>query len=108
MNYVILDVDFQCQWRGCGRTKKSVPPFPSVQRLARHVKEVHILKGNGRIIPPSERSKCVLNCLFHQFKYKSIIKMEDLNLYLSFFVEIIWHQKVLRYCHLWKLVSVSK
>ncbi|XP_046833139.1 protein polybromo-1 isoform X2 [Vespa velutina] len=51
------DVDFQCQWRGCGRTKKSVPPFPSVQRLARHVKEVHILKANGRIIPPSERSK---------------------------------------------------
>lgn len=52
-----IDVDFQCQWRGCGRTKKSVPPFPSVQRLARHVKEVHILKANGRIIPPSERSK---------------------------------------------------
>ncbi|OAD52774.1 Protein polybromo-1 [Eufriesea mexicana] len=51
------DVEFQCQWRGCGRTKKSVPPFPSVQRLARHVKEVHILKSNGRIIPPSERSK---------------------------------------------------
>ncbi|KAK2578508.1 hypothetical protein KPH14_002062 [Odynerus spinipes] len=51
------DVEFQCQWRGCGRTKKSVPPFPSVQRLARHVKEVHILKSNGRIIPPLERSK---------------------------------------------------
>ncbi|XP_050496969.1 protein polybromo-1 isoform X5 [Bombus huntii] len=51
------DVEFQCQWRGCGRTKKSVPPFPSVQRLARHVKEVHILKSNGRIIPPTERSK---------------------------------------------------
>lgn len=48
---------FQCQWRGCGRTKKSVPPFPSVQRLARHVKEVHILKSNGRIIPPPDRSK---------------------------------------------------
>ncbi|XP_032671562.1 protein polybromo-1 isoform X2 [Odontomachus brunneus] len=51
------DVEFQCQWRGCGRTKKTVPPFPSVQRLARHVKEVHILKSHGRIIPPSERSK---------------------------------------------------
>ncbi|XP_011690266.1 PREDICTED: protein polybromo-1 isoform X2 [Wasmannia auropunctata] len=51
------DVEFQCQWRGCGRTKKSVPPFPSVQRLARHVKEVHILKSHGRIIPPSERSR---------------------------------------------------
>ncbi|XP_046750131.1 protein polybromo-1 isoform X6 [Diprion similis] len=51
------DVEFQCQWRGCGRTKKSVPPFPSVQRLARHVKEVHILKSNGRVVPPAERSK---------------------------------------------------
>ncbi|XP_023290298.1 protein polybromo-1 isoform X3 [Orussus abietinus] len=51
------DVEYQCQWRGCGRMKKSVPPFPSVQRLARHVKEVHILKGNGRVIPPAERSK---------------------------------------------------
>ncbi|XP_033210507.1 protein polybromo-1 isoform X3 [Belonocnema kinseyi] len=54
---VLSDAEFQCQWRGCGRTKKSVPPFPSVQRLARHVKEVHILKSNGRIIPPGERSK---------------------------------------------------
>ncbi|XP_034942972.1 protein polybromo-1 isoform X2 [Chelonus insularis] len=51
------DTEFQCQWRGCGRTKKNVPPFPSVQRLARHVKEVHIVKGNGRIIPANERSK---------------------------------------------------
>ncbi|XP_063981856.1 protein polybromo-1 isoform X1 [Diachasmimorpha longicaudata] len=49
--------EFQCQWRSCGRVKKAVPPFPSVQRLARHVKEVHISKGNGRIIPPNERSK---------------------------------------------------
>lgn len=50
-------MEYQCQWRGCGRLKKSVPPFPSVQRLARHVKEVHILKSNGRMIPPSERSR---------------------------------------------------
>ncbi|OXU25338.1 hypothetical protein TSAR_015577 [Trichomalopsis sarcophagae] len=51
------DLEYQCQWRGCGRMKKSVPPFPSVQRLARHVKEVHILKSNGRAIPPADRSK---------------------------------------------------
>ncbi|XP_044019978.1 protein polybromo-1 isoform X3 [Aphidius gifuensis] len=51
------DVEFQCIWRGCGRMKKNVAPFPSLQRLARHVKEVHIHKGNGRIIPPNERSK---------------------------------------------------
>lgn len=62
--YVLIDVEFQCQWRGCGRTKKSVPPFPSVQRLARHVKEVHILKSNGRIIPPSERSKYDVKMLY--------------------------------------------
>ncbi|XP_014213289.1 protein polybromo-1 isoform X3 [Copidosoma floridanum] len=51
------DVEYKCQWRGCGRMKKSQPPFPSVQRLARHVKEVHILKSTGRAIPPSDRSK---------------------------------------------------
>lgn len=53
------DTEFQCQWRGCGRTKKAVAPFPNLQRLARHVKEVHILKANGRVIPPNERSKLV-------------------------------------------------
>ncbi|XP_023319103.1 protein polybromo-1 isoform X2 [Trichogramma pretiosum] len=52
-----LDIEYQCQWRGCGRMKKPVPPFPSVQRLARHVKEVHILKSNGKYLPPVERSK---------------------------------------------------
>lgn len=64
--YILIDVEFQCQWRGCGRTKKSVPPFPSVQRLARHVKEVHILKSNGRIIPPSERSKYDVKMLHNE------------------------------------------
>lgn len=59
-------MEFQCQWRGCGRTKKSVPPFPSVQRLARHVKEVHILKSNGRIIPPSERIKYDVKVLYNK------------------------------------------
>ncbi|XP_033610687.1 protein polybromo-1 isoform X6 [Cryptotermes secundus] len=51
------DCEFQCQWRGCGRIKKGAPPFPNAQRLARHVKEVHIQKGNGRSIAPSDRSK---------------------------------------------------
>ncbi|KDR13747.1 hypothetical protein L798_12146, partial [Zootermopsis nevadensis] len=51
------DCEFQCQWRGCGRIKKAAPPFPNAQRLARHVKEVHIQKGNGRSIAPSDRSK---------------------------------------------------
>ncbi|GFG36133.1 hypothetical protein Cfor_02751 [Coptotermes formosanus] len=53
------DCEFQCQWRGCGRIKKGAPPFPNAQRLARHVKEVHIQKGNGRSIAPSDRSKYV-------------------------------------------------
>ncbi|XP_071450417.1 protein polybromo-1 isoform X3 [Hetaerina americana] len=51
------DADFQCQWKGCGRLKKQAAPFPSVQRLARHVKEVHIQKGNGRPIPPHDRNR---------------------------------------------------
>ncbi|XP_066994132.2 protein polybromo-1 isoform X3 [Anabrus simplex] len=51
------DCEFQCQWRGCTRVKKGASPFPNVQRLARHIKEVHIQKGNGRVIPVHERSR---------------------------------------------------
>ncbi|XP_069679864.1 protein polybromo-1 isoform X4 [Periplaneta americana] len=51
------ECEFQCQWRGCGRIKKGALPFPNVQRLARHVKEVHIQKGNGRSIALHDRSK---------------------------------------------------
>ncbi|XP_049837847.1 protein polybromo-1 isoform X3 [Schistocerca gregaria] len=51
------DTEYQCQWRGCVRLRKGMPPFPSVLRLARHVKEIHLLKGNGRAVPLQERSK---------------------------------------------------
>ncbi len=53
------DAEFQCMWRGCSRIRKGVPPFPKLERLLRHVKEVHILKNNGRVIPPADRSKYV-------------------------------------------------
>ncbi|XP_018906134.2 protein polybromo-1 isoform X2 [Bemisia tabaci] len=49
--------EYQCQWRGCQRLKKSVTPFPSLQRLARHVKEVHIQKNPGKLVPAADRSK---------------------------------------------------
>ncbi|XP_063225354.1 protein polybromo-1 isoform X22 [Bacillus rossius redtenbacheri] len=55
------EAEFQCQWRGCGRIRKCAPPFPNIQRLARHVKEVHILKGNGRVIMPHDRSRNFMN-----------------------------------------------
>lgn len=51
------DIEYQCQWRGCTRTRKTIPPFPSVQRLARHVREVHLLKSTGRTINSDNRSK---------------------------------------------------
>ncbi|VVC46091.1 Bromodomain, conserved site,High mobility group box domain,Bromodomain,Bromo adjacent homology (BAH) [Cinara cedri] len=52
------DVEFQCQWRGCLRVKKTgIAPFPSLHRLVRHVKEVHILKNPGKHVPLSERNK---------------------------------------------------
>ena len=54
---MFLDSEWQCQWRNCGRIKKGAQPFPNLQRLARHVKEVHIQKSAGRIIPMHERSK---------------------------------------------------
>ncbi|KAI5696147.1 hypothetical protein M8J75_008836 [Diaphorina citri] len=51
------EVEYQCQWRGCSRLKKPFPPFPSCTRLARHVKEVHILKNPGKVITAEHRSK---------------------------------------------------
>lgn len=53
----VKDPEFQCHWRGCIRIKKQAPSFPHLQRLARHVREVHLMKGNGRVIPPADRSK---------------------------------------------------
>ncbi|XP_075218433.1 protein polybromo isoform X4 [Lycorma delicatula] len=50
-------LEFQCQWRTCMRMKKPCAPFPSLHRLARHVKEVHILKSTGKHIVPEHRSK---------------------------------------------------
>ncbi|CAB0012967.1 unnamed protein product [Nesidiocoris tenuis] len=51
------DIEYQCQWRGCTRTKKTIPPFPNIQRLQRHVKEVHLMKNTGRAITMDQRSK---------------------------------------------------
>jgi len=58
-NYLTLqEIEFQCQWRGCLRVKKTgIAPFPSLHRLVRHVKEVHILKNPGKPVPLSERNK---------------------------------------------------
>ncbi|CAL4066120.1 unnamed protein product, partial [Meganyctiphanes norvegica] len=49
---------FECEWRGCSRHKKSaLAPFPMLQRLSRHVREVHIQKNSGRIIAHHDRSR---------------------------------------------------
>lgn len=50
------EVEFICLWRGCLRIKKSSPAFPHMQRLIKHVREVHINKS-GRIVLPADRSK---------------------------------------------------
>ncbi|XP_025829015.1 protein polybromo-1 isoform X3 [Agrilus planipennis] len=52
------DSEFHCQWKNCGRNnKKNVQPFPNITRLLRHVRDMHINKGNGRCVPPENRSK---------------------------------------------------
>lgn len=53
----IIDSEFQCMWRGCSRIRKGVAPFPKMERLLRHVREIHIVKNQGRIVSPNDRSK---------------------------------------------------
>ncbi|OTF79006.1 hypothetical protein BLA29_007254, partial [Euroglyphus maynei] len=49
--------EFQCMFHGCGRVKKGATPFPSIQRLIRHCKEVHINKQIPKYVDPEKRSK---------------------------------------------------
>jgi len=56
------DGEFQCSWKNCGRVKKGANPFPNLVRLLKHVKDIHIMKGNGRIIHPDMRSKHLVLC----------------------------------------------
>ncbi|XP_076040531.1 protein polybromo isoform X16 [Oratosquilla oratoria] len=49
---------FECYWKGCSRHKKSsLAPFPLIQRLVRHMREVHIQKNTGRTIQAHDRSR---------------------------------------------------
>jgi len=51
--------ELHCIWRGCTRlkTKKQSQPFPNIPRLVRHVRDIHINKGNGRPVANENRSK---------------------------------------------------
>lgn len=57
--------EFHCLWHNCARVKKNAPPFPNIQRLLRHCKEVHI-KTSMKIIPPADRSKNFVKSRSHQ------------------------------------------
>ncbi|XP_077556575.1 protein polybromo isoform X3 [Haemaphysalis longicornis] len=48
--------EFQCLWANCPRVKKGVPPFPSIQKLLRHVREVHV-KVAGRMVMPEVKNR---------------------------------------------------
>lgn len=50
------DSDFHCLWRNCVRAKKNMPAFPHLQRLVKHIREVHLNKCN-KIVPVADRSK---------------------------------------------------
>lgn len=53
------EIDYTCMWRNCIRKiKKNTIPFTHLQRLLKHVREVHIIKS-GRIVMPHDRSKYV-------------------------------------------------
>ncbi|KNC29730.1 hypothetical protein FF38_05210 [Lucilia cuprina] len=50
------DSEYCCLWRNCIRMRKNMQAFPSLVRLIKHVREVHLSKP-GKHILPHERSK---------------------------------------------------
>ncbi|XP_053671633.1 protein polybromo-1 [Anopheles nili] len=51
------DQEFICIWRNCVRLRRNMPPFPTIARLVKHVKEVHLTKSVSKSIQPQDRSK---------------------------------------------------
>ncbi|XP_045540013.1 protein polybromo-1 [Papilio machaon] len=49
--------EYACAWRSCARVRKGQAPFPNLPRLLRHVRDLHVNKGNGRIMAVHERSR---------------------------------------------------
>ncbi|KAI5645637.1 bromodomain-containing protein [Phthorimaea operculella] len=49
--------DYPCLWRNCARVRKGQAPFPNLPRLLRHVRDLHVNKGNGRVMPIHERNR---------------------------------------------------
>lgn len=67
--------------------RKNIAPFPSLQRLARHVKEVHILKSQGRVVHPDHRSKYVLFLAQYSYFSRQIAKLLLFSLQFVFIFE---------------------
>jgi protein polybromo-1 len=48
---------YHCLWRNCIRAKRNQPPLPNIQRLIKHVREVHVVKAPGKIVQPQDRGR---------------------------------------------------
>jgi protein polybromo-1 len=48
---------YHCLWRNCIRAKRNQPPLPNIQRLVKHVREVHVVKAPGKIVQPQDRGR---------------------------------------------------
>lgn len=48
---------YHCLWRNCIRAKRNQPPLPNIQRLVKHVREVHVVKAPGKIVLPQDRGR---------------------------------------------------
>ncbi|XP_028157084.1 protein polybromo-1-like, partial [Ostrinia furnacalis] len=49
--------EYPCLWRNCTRVRKGQAPFPNLPRLLRHVRDLHVNKGNGKMMAVHERSR---------------------------------------------------
>ncbi|XP_022702006.1 protein polybromo-1-like isoform X2 [Varroa jacobsoni] len=59
-------VNFQCRWLMCGRVKKSQPPFNTIPKLLKHVKDVHVKTSQRTILPEQKTRNFCTRRLQHQ------------------------------------------
>lgn len=85
---------FHCLWRNCIRAKRNQPPLPNIQRLVKHVREVHVVKAPGKIVQPQDRGKnYVASTRKHLHHSNSSNSVSNSNAQVQQPAQVIYHHQ---------------